>query len=138
MDGIKRTAHSASQKTSSAAAHRTVQKSTTLNRKFVRRPVAKNTQIVTERKQQQQIANVSVRASQAARRATGTMVNRTQRVKLSPLAKAQQAKAQQQNQQQAQQAQQLKALAESLPQWGRCEIIRDLAGIERVVVLWKK
>ena len=36
------------------------------------------------------------------------------------------------------QAQQLKALAESLPQWGRCEIIRDLAGIERVVVLWKK
>lgn len=110
MDGIKRTAHSASQKTSSAAAHRTVQKSTTLNRKFVRRPVAKNTQIVAERKQQQkQIANVSVRASQAARRATGTMVNRTQRVKLSPLAKAQQAKAQQQNQQQAQQTQQLKA-----------------------------
>lgn len=110
MDGIKRTAHSASQKTSSAAAHRTVQKSTTLNRKFVRRPVAKNTQIVAERKQQQkQIANVSVRASQAARRATGTMVNRTQRVKLSPLAKAQQAKAQQQNQQQAQQSQQLKA-----------------------------
>ena len=106
MDGIKRTAHSASQKTSSAAAHRTVQKSTTLNRKFVRRPVAKNTQIVAERKQQQQIANVSVRASQAARRATGTMVNRTQRVKLSPLAKAQQAKAQQQNQQQTQQAQQ--------------------------------
>lgn len=110
MDGIKRTAHSASQKTSSAAAHRTVQKSTTLNRKFVRRPVAKSTQIVAERKQQQkQIANVSVRASQAARRATGTMVNRTQRVKLSPLAKAQQAKAQQQNQQQVQQAQQLKA-----------------------------
>ena len=71
--------------------------------------MAKNTQIVAERKQQQQIANVSVRASQAARRATGTMVNRTQRVKLSPLAKAQQAKAQQQNQQQAQQAQQLKA-----------------------------
>ena len=36
------------------------------------------------------------------------------------------------------QAQQLKALAEAMPQWGRCEIIRDLAGIERVVVLWKK
>ena len=36
------------------------------------------------------------------------------------------------------QAQQLKALAENMPQWGRCEIIRDLAGIERVVVLWKK
>ena len=35
------------------------------------------------------------------------------------------------------QAQQLKALAEAMPQWGRCEIIRDLAGIERVVVLWK-
>lgn len=35
------------------------------------------------------------------------------------------------------QAQQLKLLAEKLPQWGRCEIIRDLAGIERVVVLWK-
>ena len=35
------------------------------------------------------------------------------------------------------QAQQLKALAENMPQWGRCEIIRDLAGIERVVVLWK-
>lgn len=36
------------------------------------------------------------------------------------------------------QAQQLKALAEGSLQWGRCEIIRDLAGIERVVVLWKK
>lgn len=120
MDGIKRTAHSASQKTSSAAAHRTVQKSTTLNRKFVRRPVAKNTQIVAERKQQQkQIANVSVRASQAARRATGTMVNRTQRVKLSPLAKAQQAKAQQQNQQQAQQ--QLKAQQQQAQQQLKAE-----------------
>lgn len=106
MDGIKRTAHSASQKTSSAAAHRTVQKSTTLNRKFVRKPVAKKTQIVDERKQQQQISNVSVRASQAARRATGTMVNRTQRVKLSPLAKAQQAKVQAQQQQQQLQARQ--------------------------------
>lgn len=102
MDGIKRTAYSASQKTSSAAAHRTVQKSTTLNRKFVRKPVAKKTQIVAERKQQQQISNVSVRASQAARRATGTMVNRTQRVKLSPLAKTQQAKVQAQQQQQQQ------------------------------------
>jgi len=106
VDGIKRTAHSASQKTSSAAAHRTVQKSTTLNRKFVRKPVAKKTQIVDERKQQQQISNVSVRASQAARRATGTMVNRTQRVKLSPLAKAQQAKVQAQQQQQQLQARQ--------------------------------
>lgn len=35
------------------------------------------------------------------------------------------------------QAGQVKRLAEALPQWGRCEIIRDLAGIERVVVLWK-
>ncbi|MGM9581829.1 MAG: peptide chain release factor N(5)-glutamine methyltransferase [Anaerovibrio sp.] len=35
------------------------------------------------------------------------------------------------------QAQQLKAMAEGSLQWGRCEIIRDLAGIERVVVLWK-
>ena len=120
MDGIKRTAHSASQKTSSAAAHRTVQKSTTLNRKFVRKPVAKKTQIVAERKQQQQISNVSVRASQAARRTTGTMVNRTQRVKLSPLAKAQQAKVQAQQQQQqlqarqrAQQQQQLQATQKS-------------------------
>ncbi len=35
------------------------------------------------------------------------------------------------------QAQQLKALSEAMPQWKNCEIIRDLAGIERVVVLWK-
>ncbi len=35
------------------------------------------------------------------------------------------------------QAQQLKALSEAMPQWQNCEIIRDLAGIERVVVLWK-
>ncbi len=35
------------------------------------------------------------------------------------------------------QAQQLKSMAAELPQWGKCEIIRDLAGIERVAVLWK-
>lgn len=35
------------------------------------------------------------------------------------------------------QAQQLKTLAESMPQWHKCDIVRDLAGIERVVLLWK-
>jgi hypothetical protein len=108
VDGIKRTAHSASQKTSSAASHRTVQKSTTLNRRFVKKPVAKKVQIVSDKgAHKQTISNVSARASQAARRATGTMVSRTQRVKLSPISKAQQAKAQQQQaaKAQAQQAQ---------------------------------
>ena len=36
------------------------------------------------------------------------------------------------------QARQLEALASGMKQWGKCEILRDLAGIERVVILWKK
>lgn len=36
------------------------------------------------------------------------------------------------------QAQQLKELAQKSQLWNRTEIIRDLAGIERVVVLWKE
>lgn len=133
MDGIKRTAYSASQKTSSAAAHRTVQKSTTLNRKFVRKPVAKKTQIVAEHKQQQQISNVSVRASQAARRATGTMVNRTQRVKLSPLAKAQQAKVQSQQQQQQLQATQKSAQAQQQQQLQATQKSAQAQAAQRVI-----
>lgn len=35
------------------------------------------------------------------------------------------------------QARQLEALAKDMSQWGKCEILRDLAGIERVVILWK-
>lgn len=35
------------------------------------------------------------------------------------------------------QACQLEALAKDMSQWGKCEILRDLAGIERVVILWK-
>lgn len=35
------------------------------------------------------------------------------------------------------QAVQLEALAKDMSQWGKCEILRDLAGIERVVILWK-
>lgn len=35
------------------------------------------------------------------------------------------------------QAQLIRNIAAKLPQWYNCEIIRDLAGIERVVVLWK-
>lgn len=35
------------------------------------------------------------------------------------------------------QAGQLEALAKDMRQWGKCEILRDLAGIERVVILWK-
>lgn len=35
------------------------------------------------------------------------------------------------------QAHQLEALAKDMSQWGKCEILRDLAGIERVVILWK-
>ena len=35
------------------------------------------------------------------------------------------------------QAGQLEALAKDMSQWGKCEILRDLAGIERVVILWK-
>lgn len=35
------------------------------------------------------------------------------------------------------QACQLGALAKDMSQWGKCEILRDLAGIERVVILWK-
>lgn len=36
------------------------------------------------------------------------------------------------------QARQLEALASGMKQWGKCEILRDLAGIERVVILWKE
>ena len=35
------------------------------------------------------------------------------------------------------QAHQLEAMAKDMSQWGKCEILRDLAGIERVVILWK-
>ena len=35
------------------------------------------------------------------------------------------------------QAHQLEAMANNMSQWGKCEILRDLAGIERVVILWK-
>lgn len=35
------------------------------------------------------------------------------------------------------QAGQLEALAKDMSQWGKCEILRDLAGIDRVVILWK-
>lgn len=35
------------------------------------------------------------------------------------------------------QARQLEKLAAGMSQWDKCEIIRDLAGIERVVILWK-
>ena len=35
------------------------------------------------------------------------------------------------------QAHQLEALAKDMSQWGKCEILLDLAGIERVVILWK-
>ena len=35
------------------------------------------------------------------------------------------------------QAGQLEALAKDMSQWGKREILRDLAGIERVVILWK-
>lgn len=35
------------------------------------------------------------------------------------------------------QAHHLEALAKDMSQWGKCEILRDLAGIERVVILWK-
>lgn len=35
------------------------------------------------------------------------------------------------------QARQLRILSEDMPCWKGCEIIRDLAGIERVVILWK-
>ena len=116
MDGLNKTAYNASIKKSSAVAHRTVQKSTTLNRRFVKRPVVKKIEIKTEStaRKQQAISNVSARASQAARRKTGVMVARTQRVKLSPLSnKAQQQQQQQQAlkaQQQALKAQQQQAL----------------------------
>ncbi len=124
MDGIRRTTHSASQKKSSAMAHRTVQKSTTLNRRFVRKPVAKNIQIVSEKSARQTaISSVSSRATRAqARQQQATMIQRGQRVKLSPISKAQQqaqqaqkqqvAKAQQQ-QQQAQKAQAQSAQAQA-------------------------
>ena len=121
MDGIRRTTHSASQKKSSAMTHRTVQKSTTLNRRFVRKPVAKNIQIVSEKSARQTaISSVSSRATRAqARQQQTAMIQRGQRVKLSPISKAQQqqqqaqkqqqAKAQQQTQQQQQQAQKAQA-----------------------------
>lgn len=110
MDGIKRTTHSASQKTSSAVAHRTVQKSTTLNRRFVKKPVAKKIQIVSETsaraRSEKAISNVEANAATTQARRKAQLLSRTKRVSLSPISKTQQQTAQQLRAKQAQQTKQ--------------------------------
>lgn len=105
MDGIKRTVQRGSTNHSSMLDHRTVQKSTTLNRKFVKRPVAKKTTIQSEARAQQRIsrsvANAATTSARAKQRTQQQMIARRQRVQLQPTAKktieaqqqAQQAKA---------------------------------------------
>lgn len=91
MDGIKRTAQRASTNHSSAVDHRTVQKSTTLNRKFVKRPVAKKLTIQSESRAQQRIsrsvANVATTNARAKQRSQQQMITRRQRVQLQPAVK---------------------------------------------------
>lgn len=103
MDGIKRTAQRVSTNHSSMVDHRTVQKSTTLNRKFVKRPVVKKTAIQSEARAQQRIsrstANIATTNARAKQRAQQQLVARHQRVQLRPAAKK--VAAQQQQQQKA-------------------------------------
>jgi len=87
VDGIKRTNRSASQKTSSAVAHRTVQKSTTLNRRFVKKPVAKQVKIVPETSVRKQTVSGVTAASVQRQRSGAAMIKRGKRVQLSPIAK---------------------------------------------------
>ena len=91
MDGIKRTTRSVSTNHSSLVDHRRVQKSTTLNRKFVKRPVAKKTTIQSEARAQQRIsrstANIATTNARAKQRAQQQMIARRQRVQLQPAAK---------------------------------------------------
>ena len=105
MDGIKRTAQRGSTNHSSMVDHRTVQKSTTLNRKFVKRPVAKKATIQSEARAQQRIgrstANIATTNARAKQRAQQQMIARHQRVQLSPAAKKTVAQQQQQVQQKA-------------------------------------
>ena len=113
MDGIKKVAQSDSTfHHSSAVDHCRVQKSTTLNRKFVKRPVAKKVAIQSEVRAQQRIsrstANIATTNARAKQRAQQQMIARHQRVRLQPAAKKTA-----QTQTQAQQQQQVKAVTRS-------------------------
>lgn len=91
MDGIKRTTRSASTNHSSLVDHRRVQKSTTLNRKFVKRPVAKKLTIQSDSRAQQRIsrseANIATTSARIKQRSSQQMIARHQRVQLKPAEK---------------------------------------------------
>ena len=79
MDGIKRTSQrGVTVKHASSVNHRTVQKSTTLNRKFVKKPVAKP-------RVNANAANVSSRENVVVRRAAAPMINKKHSVHLAPV-----------------------------------------------------
>jgi hypothetical protein len=109
MDGIKRAAHSESMNHSSSIDHRRVQKSTTLNRKFVKRPVAKKNLIQSDVRAQSKVgqstANIATTKARAQKRQQ--LIARHQRVQLQPSVKKVS------TQQVAQQSAQAKATAKS-------------------------
>lgn len=67
MDGIKKQAKKSGHNYSSTN-HRTLQKSSTLNRKFVRRPLAKSAAVVVKQQQQPKITSSAMRAAETMRR----------------------------------------------------------------------
>ena len=80
MDGIKRTSSKGvTVKHASSVNHRTVQKSTTLNRKFVKKPVARPRVSAS-------VASTVNRGNIAARRGA-TLINKQHSVRLSPVAR---------------------------------------------------
>ena len=87
MDGIKRTARNVSTNHSSVVDHRRVQKSTTLNRKFVKRPVAKKNVIQKETKVQPKVSHGVANIATTKARASQQMIERHQRVQLQPSSK---------------------------------------------------
>ncbi len=108
MDGIKTKAQSDSLHHSSTVDHCRVQKSTTLNRRFVKRPAAKKVAIQTEARAQQRIsrsaANIATTNARAKQRVQQQMIARHQRVRLQPVVK---------KTTQTQQQQQVKVVAKS-------------------------
>lgn len=121
MDGIKPKTQSDSMHHSSAIDHCRVQKSTTLNRRFVKRPAAKKVTIQSDVRAQQRIsrstANIATTSARAKQRTQQQMIARRQRVRLQPAVKKT-TQAQPQVQQQ-----QVKAVAKSAQAQAAAKIV---------------
>lgn len=87
MDGIKRTTRNVSTNHSSVVDHSRVQKSTTLNRKFVKRPVVKKNVIQKDAKVQPKLSRGVANIATTKARASQQMIERHQRVQLQPSSK---------------------------------------------------